>query len=89
MLYYFDPVFFWYMFIPAMLISLVVLLVLQTANLGELSVGRVLKMPKNSAGATNYTPIAPALPAKQVISSFTANASTVMVGNVVTLRWSF
>jgi len=63
--------------------------VLQTANPGALSVGHVLKVPKNSAGATNYTPIAPTLPAKPVISSFTADASTVIVGGVVTLRWSF
>ena len=65
------------------------LVVMQTANPGALSVGRVLKVPKNSAGATNYTPIAPTLPAKPVISSFTADASTVIVGGVVTLRWSF
>jgi len=65
------------------------LVVLQTANPGALSVGRVLKVPKNSAGATIFIPIAPTLPANPVISSFTADATTVIVGGVVTLRWSF
>jgi len=34
-------------------------------------------------------PIVPTLPAKPVISSFTANVSAVIVGGVVILRWSF
>jgi len=65
------------------------LVVLQAANPGSLLVGRVLKVPKNSAGATNYTPVAPTLPVKPIISSFTSDANTVIVGQVVTLSWSF
>lgn len=65
------------------------LLVLQEANPGALSPGRVIKVPKNSAGANKNVPPAPTQPSKPVISTFTANASSVSHGNIILMSWSF
>lgn len=60
------------------------LTVLQEANPGALSPGRVLKVPRNSAG-TNL----PTVPSKPVISYFTADSNSLQKGSVIILRWSF
>jgi len=62
------------------------LTVLREANPGSLTPGRVLKVPKNSVGATQNVP---STSSKPIISSFTADVTTVTLGNVIVLRWVF
>jgi len=62
------------------------LAVLQEANPGVLSAGRVLKVPRNSAGGNISLPTTPAKP---VIAYLTADSTSVQQGSVIIIRWSF